>query len=119
MNKRISIKKGRKLIREWETIVNFYIESPYEGRFYIYDYLHEMDTRAMLEEHLDRLKKNVKSVLIPVVKQIDSRLIEITVPSDCIWGEENQKIHNWKPLKHWWLFRRPKDVKPGWGWDDK
>ncbi len=118
MNKRISIKKGRKLISDWEERVNFYIESKYEGRFYIYDYLNDMDLRNEIEEYLDKLRKG-KSKLIPFVEKVDLKLKSITEPSNCIWGLENQKEYNWNHSKHWWYFRRPKNMPQGWGWEDK
>jgi hypothetical protein len=119
MNKRISIKKGKRLINKWNTIVSYLVESPYKGKFYIDDYLHWMDTRESLEFYLFKLKRNARSELIPLVEMIDTKLKSITEPSDCIWSVDNKKIYNWDPSKYWWLFRKPKDIPKGheWGWD--
>ncbi len=118
MNKRIAFKIGRKLIREWELIVNKNDESTYEGRFNKDDYLFEMDTRSELEKHFEKIKKNVRSELLTAVEEADLKLKAITEQSRCIWGIVNQKYNSWNSTKHWWLFRRPKGIT-GWGWDYK
>jgi hypothetical protein len=107
------------LLNYWKHQVEFLVNNQYEGRFYRWDYLNDMDHRQLIEESLSKLEDAEKIEIVSELNKVDSKLIDITDSTDsCIWGEESAQENQWTPEKNWWYFRRPRNIAKGWGWDE-
>lgn len=65
-------------------------------------YLNEMDGRQQLADaQLSFVQKKELSSL-------DAQFEDLTVESECVWGESNAIEEGWTEKKNPWYFRKPK-----------
>jgi len=102
-------------VSRWEKTVKYFVESDDANRFYLYDYLNDMDGRRILGECITLFHKEPKSELLSRIKNADKILKSITLPTEtCIWGKENAEKYGYENHIHWWYFRRPKCADSSW-----
>ena len=92
-------------VSRWEKLIDYFIESDYQYRFYYYDYLNDMDGRRILNECLALFTLDSGSELLSRLEAADSLLKSITVPIDtCIWGKENAEKMDMKSIQIGGIF---------------
>lgn len=102
-------------VSRWEKTVKYFVESEFSDRFYLYDYLNDMDGRRILKECLALFAKNLKPELARRLEIADNLLKDITLPTnDCIWGKENAQKYGYDRMTDWWYFRRPQGADSSW-----
>jgi len=98
----------RYLVESWERVVQSIASGEPQ---YQYDYLNDMDGRQILDEVLSVATSEQRDEYSTRIEIADKRFLAIAIPTrKCIWGEENEKKHDWKKEKHWWYFHRPPNV---------
>lgn len=102
-------------VSRWEKTVKYFVESDYSNRFYLYDYLNDMDGRRILSECLALFAKNPRVELLRRLENADNFFKSITRPTEmCIWGNENAEKYGYDKNTDWWYFRRPKGADSSW-----
>ena len=102
-------------VSRWEKNVKYFVESDYPNRFYLYDYLKDMDGRRILNECLALFTKNGRVELLRRLEIADNLLKGITRRTEmCIWGNENAEKYGYDRNIDWWYFRRPKGADSSW-----
>ncbi|HET6680386.1 MAG TPA: hypothetical protein VFG84_04245 [Gemmatimonadaceae bacterium] len=71
------------------------------------DYLNDMDLRDILEGALDVADARERERVQPDVDRTDSHFHSLTVPSDCLYGDDTAEEEGLSPVREWWYFARP------------
>lgn len=71
------------------------------------DYLNDMDLRDILEGALEVADPRERARVQHEVDRTDARFHSLTVPSDCLYGDDVAEEEGLSPVREWWYFARP------------
>ena len=101
-----------RLLAGWEAVANSVArgEVQYED-----DYLNDMDGRRILEDMLDDLSPDQRSMAEKRLASADSLIRPLLIGIDeCLWGAENAQKCGYSRDRDWWYFHRPPNVDSSW-----
>ena len=71
------------------------------------DYLNDMDLRDIIEGALDVADDRERLRVQSALDQTDARFHALTVPADCLYGDDVAEEEGLSPVREWWYFARP------------
>jgi hypothetical protein len=98
------------LLHRWEAVVAS-VAKGYD--FTLDDYLNDMDLRDILAGALDALgpREALPAEVEKRVTTADRQFLELTTPTDDLWGNPEDGEGAPDPEMQWWYYRRP--TRPG------
>lgn len=92
------------LASKWESVVES-VEQGYQVG--LDDYLNDMDMRDLLAAALAVAPHDEADAVASQIAALDQRLLAVTLPARCLWGEDVEDDDGLDPGRDWWYYRRP------------
>lgn len=78
---------------------------------YIYEWLNDLDTRRLIDEHFGKLSAKKRTKIEDKLKPLDEEFIAKTFEiKECVWGSKVEKEHEYNRQKHWYYYRMNQKV---------
>ena len=97
------------LVDLWERIVGLVGNS---FALTLDDYLNDMDVRDLIEAALGAAAAQTIAPVEGRLAALDARLVGLTAPCECLWGDDIADEEGLDSAIEWWYFRRPLDMGP-------
>ncbi|QQS14277.1 MAG: hypothetical protein IPK81_08950 [Rhodospirillales bacterium] len=77
------------------------------------DWLNDMDLRQLIAEQWPQFSAAERGALDDRLALADAQFRRATREAGkCLWGKRNARRDGWKPTRHWWYFRQPRNGDP-------